>query len=117
MSHGRKGHTLVEMLAVIAILVAVAAITIPMIKPMMESRHKDAAADVIRSRWSQLQNKAKTHNRAYSFECKQDTGKFRCVPEPDPDGMDELDDALTMEGEMLPGEIKISDVKLGDNTE
>jgi len=117
MSQGRKGHTLLELVAVIAILVVVAAISIPMIKPMMDNRHQDAAADVIRARWSQLQNKAKLHGRAYSFEFKQDTGKFRCVPEADHDGMDDAEDGLTLEGELLPGDIKISGVKLGDNAE
>lgn len=116
MSQGRKGHTLIEMIAVIAILVAVAAISIPMIRPMMQNREKDAAVDVIRARWSQLQYKAKLNQRSYSFECKQSTGKFRCIAETEDEAaLDESDDgAFSAEGE-LPGEIKFSEAKLGDN--
>jgi type II secretory pathway pseudopilin PulG len=54
----RKAHTLLELIAVVAILVVVAAVGLPMIKPMLHSRDNDNAADVIRARFSHLQSKA-----------------------------------------------------------
>lgn len=109
MSQGRKGHTLVEVVAVVAILVAVAAISFPMIKPMMANREKDAAADVVRARFSELRRKAMTKQRPYSFEVKEGTGRFRCVAEADDDDKEGEDSALAGEPE-LPGEIKFANI-------
>jgi prepilin-type N-terminal cleavage/methylation domain-containing protein len=102
----RKGHTLVEVICVVAILVAVAAIGIPMIKPMQENSHDQAAADVVRARFSQLRSKAVTDNRSYCFEYQKNTGKFRCVPDVE-DGMEDDHDPWEMKGD-LPGEVKFT---------
>jgi prepilin-type N-terminal cleavage/methylation domain-containing protein len=107
MSQGRKGHTLVEVIAVVAILAAVAAISFPMIKPMMSDGHKDAAADVVRARWAELRGKAMKNQRPYSFEIKEGTVKFRCVAEAD-DSDDAADAALAGD---LPGEIKFANAE------
>jgi prepilin-type N-terminal cleavage/methylation domain-containing protein len=107
----RKGHTLLEVIAVIAVLVVIASISLPLIKPMLESRHKDAAADVIRARWSQARSKAINTGRAWCFECKHDTGKFRLVPETD-EGED-LEAMASAESE-LPGDVKFAESKVGN---
>ena len=102
----RNGHTLLEVLIVVGILVVVAGISLPMIKPMMANRQKDAAADVVRARWSELKRKAVNNNRAYTFEIKEETGNFRCVAEME-DSFDEGEDAaLAQEQPELPGKIK-----------
>jgi len=115
MSQGRKGHTLVEVIAVVAILVAVAAISFPMIKPMMIDREKDAAADMVRARWSELRRKAINNNRPYSFEIKEGTNKFRCVAEADDMDADE-DAALAAHEPELPGEVKFAHGQSGSGS-
>jgi Tfp pilus assembly protein FimT len=113
MSHGRSGHTFLELIAVIAVLVAVAAISIPMVKPMLQAREKEAAADMVRARWTQLRSKAINTGRAYSFEFKPDTGRFRMVPEEKFEEGDEEFAALSAESE-LPGDIPFTDSGVAD---
>ena len=112
----RKGHTLLELVAVMAVLVAVAALSFPLIKPMLDGGHKDAAADVIRSRFSQAKTKAMSTGRPYSFECKKGSGKFRVVPDKDDMSGPGSDDGAFHSGELeLPGGIPFGD-DFGENS-
>jgi hypothetical protein len=109
MNQGRKGYTTLEVIAVAAVLIAVAALSIPMIKPMLMDHQKDAAADVVRARWAELRSKAIKNQRPYSFEVMQGTGKFRCVAETTTDDSD-LESEAALQYPELPGEIKFSKV-------
>lgn len=110
MNQGRKGYTMLEIIAVLAILVAVAAISIPMIKPMMMDRQKDAAADVVRARWAELRGRAIKNQRPYSFEIKEGTNRFRCMAEA-ADDSDLEGEELAIEHPELPGEIKFANAE------
>jgi prepilin-type N-terminal cleavage/methylation domain-containing protein len=57
----RKGHTLIEVIVVIAILVVVTAISVPLAKSMLSSRDNDANADLIQEKWSK--NALQGHER------------------------------------------------------
>jgi Tfp pilus assembly protein FimT len=102
----RKAHTLIELLAVVAILVVVVGIGLPLIKPMLHQRDDDAAADLIRARLSKLQSKAVRDGKTYCFEYHKNTGEFRLASDED-EGIEEEDHF--QETGILPGEIKFDD--------
>jgi len=79
----RNAHTLLELMAVIAILVVVAAIGLPLVKPMLYQRNEQAAVDVVRARFSQLKSKAVNDGRAYCFQYQSNTRSFRCIVDAD----------------------------------
>src|ERR1700722_5145492 len=111
MNQGRKGYTMLEVIAVLVILVTVAAISIPMIKPMLMDRQKDAAADVVRARWANLRGKAIKNQRPYTFAIKEGTNKFHCVAESEDTDIDSEDAALAADHSELPGEVKFGNVE------
>jgi prepilin-type N-terminal cleavage/methylation domain-containing protein len=98
----RRGYTLVEIVAVLAIMAIVCAIAVPLIKPMMSDRNLQAAEDLVKQRWSKMRSNAQDKGQTYKFGYKEDSGKFRIAPDSDEYwGEDEQpDDAV------LPGEIK-----------
>ncbi|GHT40588.1 hypothetical protein FACS189443_1150 [Planctomycetales bacterium] len=60
----KSGFTLIELLVVIAILVTLLAVSVPMFKPMLESRRTQNAADVLASTFQKARMQAIAEGRA-----------------------------------------------------
>lgn len=121
--HGkRQGYTLVEILAVLAILVVVGSISVPIIGSMLADGKARAAADELRTRWSQSRSKAMSEGRSYRFAYQENSGKFRIAPDSPEywsEGGESVDDseekAWILESE-LPGGTEFGTVEDGDHS-
>jgi prepilin-type N-terminal cleavage/methylation domain-containing protein len=106
----RPGYTLIELALVLAVLVIVAALTFPLIEPMLSENNVTAAQDVVRARWAETRGRALEEGRAYRFAVTENTGKFRIAPDDDlywsgnmTDGTGADDKPLILEGELPEG--------------
>lgn len=79
----RKAFTLFEVILVMGLLVVTAALAIPVARSMYASARVTAAADTVRSHWSQARSRAIEERRAYRFSVKDGTGCFRVAPDSD----------------------------------
>lgn len=79
----RTGFTLVEMLLVIAVIIALAAVAYPSLKGMYGDIKIKAAADSVRAAWTEARARAIEDGRAYRFAVQPGTGKFRVAPDAD----------------------------------
>ena len=106
----RSGYTLMELALVLAVLVIVAALTFPLIEPMLSENNVTAARDMVRARWADARGRALEEGRPYRFAVTENTGKFRIAPDDDMywsgsntavNGAD--DKPLILEGELPEG--------------
>jgi len=77
----RAGYTLVEVIAVVALIGLIAAITLPSIAGMFSDARIDAAGDMIRARMADARSMAMEHNKSYRFGFIPGTGKFQIAPD------------------------------------
>src|SRR5262245_26435992 len=103
----RPAFTILEVTLVLAVLLILAAITLPSIDVMYSDLRLSAAADAIRGRWAEARARALEDGISYRFAVIEQTGKYRIAPDAGDfwsggDGKtDELDSPpLIVEGEI-----------------
>jgi prepilin-type N-terminal cleavage/methylation domain-containing protein len=77
----RPGLTLIEVLLVMALLLALGAIAYPTLSAMYGDVRVKAAADEVRAAWTEARARAIEDGRAYRFAVEPGTGKFRVAPD------------------------------------
>lgn len=77
----RPGMTLIEILLVMAIMLAIAAIALPTMSAMYSDLQVKAAADEVRSVWTDCRTYSIEEGRAYRFAVQPDTGQYRIAPD------------------------------------
>jgi prepilin-type N-terminal cleavage/methylation domain-containing protein len=77
----RRAFTLFELIVVLAILVTVAALSYPTIESMHAHYRVQAAADMLRSAWSDARTRAMEEGQAYRFAVVYEKGNFRVAPD------------------------------------
>ena len=77
----RRGFTLLEVIVVMAIAVALAAMVYPSINVMYADARVMAGADLVRARWADARTHAIEDGRAYRFSVASNDGRFRIAPD------------------------------------
>src|SRR5260221_201636 len=84
----RAAYTLFEIMLVMAFIVILLSFAVPLLLTNLHGDTKlDAAADMVRARWSDCRTQAIEEARAYRFAVIPNTGKFKIEPF-DPDNPD-----------------------------
>jgi Tfp pilus assembly protein FimT len=81
----RTAYTLIELLCVVAVLVAVTAIGTPMIESMLVDARTTAAGDMVRGRLADTRAKALDEGRSWRLGFLANTGIFQMAPDDAPD--------------------------------
>lgn len=76
----RRGITLLELLLVLALLVAVAALAAPTLRNAFASRHLRLAAEHVRSVWARARNQAILQGEPRAFTYQPLTGNYKVEP-------------------------------------
>ena len=76
----RRGITLLEMLLVLALLVAIAAIAMPTVSRPLENHRLRKSADQIRAEWTKARAKAMETGRTYVFRYQPDLDGYQVEP-------------------------------------
>lgn len=100
MQQSRRGFTLLELLLVLALLVAVTAMALPSINVMLADGRIKRAGDQIRIVLAETRLEAMRSGRTHIFRCQIGTGKFSASPLPSAGDMTE---AADMAGKMPLG--------------
>jgi Tfp pilus assembly protein FimT len=79
----RAGASLIESIAVLAVMVIAAFIAMPTLRSLSGSSPLNAAADTVKARWAEARGRAVSEGRAYRFAVMHGTGKFRVAPDSD----------------------------------
>lgn len=79
----RPGFTLIEMLLVVAVIIALGAVAYPTLAAMYGDVKVKAAADTVRASWTEARGHAIEDGRGYRFAIQPGTGKFRVAPDAD----------------------------------
>src|SRR5262245_35252734 len=79
----RPAFTLLEVLLVIAVIIALSAVAYPTLAAMYGDVKVKAAADDVRAAWTEARSHAIEDGRAYRFAVQPDTGKYRVAPDAD----------------------------------
>lgn len=95
----RAGYTLFELVLVMAVIVALAGLTVPLIEPMLAPNRIQAASDLVRTEWAEMRARAMSEGRAYRFSVQENTGKYKIEPE-EPPGQDDNEPVLQVQGEL-----------------
>ena len=77
----RNGFTILEISLVLAILIMLAALTLPSIESMYAEIPLNAAVDMVRAKWAEARSQAILESRPYRFAVIWHTGEFRVAPE------------------------------------
>ena len=77
----RPGYTLVEIMCVVAIIIIVAALTIPAMQAMLSDSRLTAAGDAVRSRLADARANAMFEGRAWRFGFIANTGVDQMAPD------------------------------------
>ena len=77
----RPGLTLLEVLLVMALLLALGAVAYPTLSAMYGDVRVKAAADEVRAAWTEARARAIEDGRPYRFAVEPGTGKFRVAPD------------------------------------
>ena len=76
----RKGFTLLEMLLVLAIIVAIAALAAPAMRGLIQSARLRAAADTVRTEWTRAHVKAMKTGRIQVYRYELGGAKYSVQP-------------------------------------
>ena len=79
----RPGLTLIEVLLVIAVIIALGAVAFPTMAAMYGDVKLKAGADDVRAAWTEARSHAIEDGRAYRFSVQPGTGKYRVAPDAD----------------------------------
>lgn len=77
----RRAFTLLEVALVLAIILVLAAVTVPSLETMYGDVKLTAATDLIRARWADARTQAIEEGRAYRFAIMAGQGNFRIAPD------------------------------------
>src|SRR5436309_2151682 len=77
----RRAFTLMEVALVLALILVLAAITVPSLESMYGDVKLTAATDLIRARWADARTQAIEEGRAYRFAIMPGQGNFRIAPD------------------------------------
>ncbi len=77
----RPAFTLTEMLVVLALIVIIAAISVPALQDLYADYLQDAAADGVRAAWAEARLHAIDEGRPYRFAIVPGMGNFRVAPD------------------------------------
>src|SRR5436305_1968804 len=80
-SSRRRGFTLLELILVMAVIVALAAITYPSFEPMYRQFRMSAAADQLKAGLLHARAQAVEEGRPYAFAMLPGKGNFRVAPD------------------------------------
>ena len=76
----RPGFTLMEILLVVALLVAISAIALPALEGPMENHRLRVSGDIVRVEWSHARIKAMETGRTYVFKYQPELQNFKIEP-------------------------------------
>jgi prepilin-type N-terminal cleavage/methylation domain-containing protein len=76
----RPGFTLMEIMLVLAVLVVIAALTLPALDGPMENHRLRVSGDVVRVQWSHARVKAMETGRTYVFKYQPEQQNFKLEP-------------------------------------
>lgn len=79
----RPGVTLIEVLLVIVVIIALAAVAYPTMSAMYGDVKVKAAADDVQAAWAEARSHAIEDGRAYRFAVQPGTPKFKVAPDAD----------------------------------
>jgi Tfp pilus assembly protein FimT len=79
----RPAFTLLEVLLVIAVIIALSAVAYPTLTAMYGDVKLKAAGDDVRAAWTEARSHAIEDGRAYRFSVQPGTGKYRVAPDAD----------------------------------
>ncbi len=79
-STSRRGITLLEMLLVLGLLVAIAALTMPSVSRPLENHRLRKSADLIRGEWQKARAKAMEAGRTYVFRYEPEAAGYQVEP-------------------------------------
>jgi Tfp pilus assembly protein FimT len=79
----RPGFTLIEILLVMAMLIALSALAYPTLAAMYGDVRVKAAADDVQAAWADARSHAIEDGRPYRFAVQPGTGKYRVAPDAD----------------------------------
>jgi prepilin-type N-terminal cleavage/methylation domain-containing protein len=79
----RRGYTLIELIAVMAILILIAAVVLPSVAGFRGDSRPRAAADAIRGELAASRARAKEEGRPYRVALSQDGKRLRRAPDDD----------------------------------
>lgn len=79
--HARRAYTLFELVLVLAVLVVLAAFTLPSMDAMYGNFRLAAAADMVRANWAAARAHALDEGRPYRFAIVPNHGNFRIAPD------------------------------------
>ena len=77
----RRGFTLLELLLVVAFILILSAAAYPTLSAMYGDVRLKAAADQVRTAWTEARSHAIEDGRTYRFAVQSGTGKFRVAPD------------------------------------
>ncbi|MDA1051626.1 MAG: hypothetical protein O3C40_14250 [Planctomycetota bacterium] len=80
MSTRRRGITLLEMLLVLGLLVAIAAMTMPTVSRPLENHRLRKSADQLRAEWTKARALAMESGRTYVFRYEPDADGYQVEP-------------------------------------
>lgn len=107
MPKSRPSFTLMEMVLVLALLLVLAALTVPSLNDMYGGYKVQAAVDSVRACWAEARSQAVNEGRPYRFAVVKDRGNFRVAPDTSQywSGAGRSDDAggLVIENALPPG--------------
>lgn len=81
MNSARNGHTLFEVMLVMAVLVIVGFLSVPYLAPMFSTNKVQTAQDLLKTRWAEMRYHAMNEGRPYRFGFQENSGKFRIAPD------------------------------------
>jgi type II secretory pathway pseudopilin PulG len=80
----RRGLTLLELLVVMVLIIAIAAITLPFMQSMLADTRVTAAGDQVRARLAETRALAMEEGKPFRFAFQAYTGYYQIAPEGDP---------------------------------
>lgn len=95
----RRGYTLFELMLVMSLILAAAALTVPLVDSLLLPNRVQSAADLVKGKWVEVRGRAMVEGRPYRFLVKENTGAFRIEPEDEAAFLDE-GTPLVQQGEL-----------------
>lgn len=97
----RSAYTLFELMMVMVLIVAGAAITIPVAESLLSPNRLRASSDQVRAQWAEMRGRAMNQGRAYRFRVMVNTSKFLIEPDEGEENVGNPNDPVfNFEGEL-----------------
>ena len=105
----RRGVTLVELIAVMAVLIILGGVILPTLTATRRDVYVKAAADMVRGRMAEARSKAIENGQAYRFAISEDGRRIRIAP----DTYEALGEVATSDDDSSPILIREDDLPKG----